>query len=67
MSAKRAAEVATDFLALRGDGGSAKSRRKFATKAMALVSDSQKMQASGLRFEETNQNREAEDSENDGA
>ena len=41
--------------------------RKFASKAMALVSDSQKMQASGLRFEDANQDDEGEESEDNEA
>ena len=40
--------------------------RQFATKAMGLVSDSQKMQASGLRFEKQALNEEAEESEGEG-
>ncbi|CAL1154270.1 unnamed protein product [Cladocopium goreaui] len=67
MTAKKAASVTTELLALRGTGGSAKSRRKFASKAMALVSDSQKMQASGLRFEDANQDDEGEESEDNEA
>ena len=41
--------------------------RKFASKAMALVSDSQKMQAIGLRFEDANQDDEGEESEDNEA
>ena len=55
MSAKKVAAVTSELLAFRGTGGSAKSRRKFAPTTMALVSTSQKFQASGLRFEDGHQ------------